>query len=96
MKNLFTLLFFISACTLYAQSLSISSSESESIYAGANVIFTASTSGITNPTYQWYENSVAISGAMNSTYSTDAQRNGDQFYVSVVANISRYTGSSNV
>jgi hypothetical protein len=52
------------------------------------VTFTASTTGITNPTYQWYKNSVAISGETNSTYSTNALSNGDQIYVSVPTTVS--------
>jgi hypothetical protein len=56
--------------------------------AGTNVTFTASTTGITNPTYQWYKNSVAISGETNSTYSTNALSSGDQIYVSVPTTVS--------
>jgi hypothetical protein len=88
MKILFTILFFISALFTNAQSVSITSSASGAVCSGTNVTFTAITSGVTNPTYQWYKNSAAISGATNSSYSTNALSNGDQIYVSVTATVS--------
>ena len=89
MKNLFTLLFLFVAFVSHAQTVSISSSvPSNTFCAGTNVTFTASTSGITNPTYQWYKNSVAISGETNSIYSTNALSHGDQIYVSVPTTVS--------
>jgi len=65
-----------------------SSVPSNTFCAGTNVTFTASTTGITNPTYQWYKNNVAISGETNSTYSTNALSDGDQIYVSVATTVS--------
>ena len=89
MKNLFIFLFLFIAFVSHAQTVSITSSvPSNTFCAGANVTFTASTTGITNPTYQWYKNSVAISGETNSTYSTNALSQGDQIYVSVATTVS--------
>jgi len=65
-----------------AQTVSITSSVSFPVCAGTNVVFTATTSGISSPTYQWYKNSVAISGATSSTYSTTTLSNNDQINVS--------------
>lgn len=44
---------------------------------GTSVTFTASASGITNPTYQWYKNSIAISGATSLTYTTNTLSQND-------------------
>jgi hypothetical protein len=89
MKSLLTLLFLLTALISNAQTVSISSPvPSNTFCSGTNVTFTASTTGITNPTYQWYKNSVAISGETNSTYSTNALSNGDQIYVSVPTTVS--------
>ena len=81
MKKLLTLLYFFTAISLHAQSVSISSSASGSICPGANVTFIATTSGITNPIYQWIKNGIAISGANSSTYSTATLSNNDQIKV---------------
>jgi hypothetical protein len=62
---------------LNAQSVSISSSASGAICAGTNVTFTATTSSISTPSYQWYKNGVAINGATASTYTTNSLTNGD-------------------
>jgi hypothetical protein len=89
MKNLFIPLFLFIAFVSHAQTVSISSPvPSNTFCPGTNVTFTASTTGITNPTYQWYKNSVAIFGETNSTYSTNALSNGDQIYVSVPTTVS--------
>ena len=72
---------FLPAISLHAQSVSISSSASGSICPGANVTFIATTSGITNPIYQWIKNGIAISGANSSTYSTATLSNNDQIKV---------------
>lgn len=64
-----------------AQSVTLTSSVSFPVCAGTNVVFTATTSGISSPTYQWYKNSVAISGATSSTYSTTTLINNDQINV---------------
>jgi hypothetical protein len=74
-----------------AQSVTITSSVSFPVCAGTNVVFTATTSGISSPTYQWYKNSVAISGATSSTYSTTTLSNNDQINVTSTAG---YTSGS--
>jgi hypothetical protein len=83
MRKLFTILLLLFALNvdLDAQSVSITSSSTGSICAGTNIIFTATTSGISTPTFQWYKNSVAITGATSSTYSTTSLSNNDQIYV---------------
>jgi hypothetical protein len=56
---------------LFAQTVSIQASTiSTSVCYGASVTFTASTSSISSPTYQWVFNNVNIPGATNSTYTT--------------------------
>jgi hypothetical protein len=63
-------------------SVTITSSVSGAVCAGTNVTFTAVASNISSPTYQWYKNSVAISGATSSTYSTTSLANNDVINVS--------------
>ena len=46
--------------------------------------FTATPSGYTTPTYQWYKNNVAISGATSSTYVTSDLVNNDAIHVIAV------------
>ena len=66
----------------YAPSVTITSSTSGSVCAGANVAFTANVSNFTStPTYQWYKNGSAITGATSSTYSTTTLSNNDQINV---------------
>jgi hypothetical protein len=49
---------------------------------GASVTFTATTYNfIASPTYQWYINSIAISGATSSTYSTSSLSQNDVIQV---------------
>src|SRR5690606_6605266 len=56
--------------------ISISTS-SNTICAGSNVVFTAtSTNGGTNPQYQWKRNGVNV-GTNSSTYSSNVLANGD-------------------
>jgi hypothetical protein len=64
------------------QPVTITSSASGTICAGTNVTFTATVSGISSPTYQWYKNSVAISGANSSTYTSTSLSNNDVIKVS--------------
>jgi hypothetical protein len=84
MKKLFTFLFFFVACVSHAQTVSISSSvPSNIICSGNSVTFTANTTGFTNPYYQWYLNGGAISGATNSTYTSNVLTNNDGINVKV-------------
>jgi hypothetical protein len=65
-----------------AQTVSIASSAiSNTICAGTPVTFTATPSGYTSPSYQWYKNNVAISGETSSTYSSTSLLNNDLIYV---------------
>jgi hypothetical protein len=84
MKKLFTLLFFFIAFVSHAQTVTISSSvPSNIICSGNSVTFTANTTGFTNPYYQWYLNGGAISGATNSTYTSNVLTNNDGINVKV-------------
>ena len=65
-----------------AQTVSIASSAiSNTTCAGTAVTFTATPSGISSPTYQWYKNGTAVSGETNVTYTTSSLSNNDQVYV---------------
>lgn len=67
-----------------------SSASSNAICTGTNVTFTANAQNFsTTPTYQWYKNGGAISGATSSTYSTTTLSNNDNINVScsTVSNI---------
>jgi uncharacterized protein (TIGR02145 family) len=56
-----------------------SSASSNTICNGTNVTFTANAQNFSGtPTYQWYKNGVAISGATSSTYSSTSLSNNDQ------------------
>ena len=82
MKKHLILLFFL--CTYFlthAQTVSITSSATGAICAGTSVTFTATPTAITSPTYQWYKNGTAISGATNATYTTSSLSNNDQIKV---------------
>jgi Concanavalin A-like lectin/glucanases superfamily len=81
LKKSLTILLLLFAFISNAQSVSISSSASGSICAGTSMTFTATTSGISSPTYQWYKNGTAISGATSSTYTTSSLSNTDQIKV---------------
>jgi hypothetical protein len=51
---------------------------SNSVCAGSNVTFTASvTNGGTSPVYQWRKNGTAITGEVNSSYTSASISNGD-------------------
>ncbi len=84
MKKLVTLIFNFVAFVSHAQTVSISSSvPSNIICSGNSVTFTANTTGFTNPYYQWYLNGEAISGATNSTYTSNVLTNNDGINVKV-------------
>lgn len=81
MKKLLTILFICFAFVSNAQTVSITSSASGSICAGTSVTFTATPSGYSTPSYQWYKNEIAISGETGATYTTTSLTNNDLIYV---------------
>jgi len=83
LKKLLIILSFVTALITNAQTVSITSSASGAICSGTNVIFTANTSGFSNPYYQWYANGTAITGATSSTYSSSSLTNGVQVNVKI-------------
>jgi len=91
-KQLLILLIFVAFNNyIKAQSVTITSSASGAVCAGTNIIFNASTTGISTPTYQWYKNSIAINGATSSTYSSTTLSNNDQ--INVIATPGYTSGS---
>lgn len=62
-------------------SVTITSNPTGSICPGATVTYTATTSNIASPSFQWYLNGVAITGAIASTYSTTTLTNNDKITV---------------
>jgi hypothetical protein len=97
-KHLFLLITIIAFNNLLiAQSVTITSNATGAICSGTSVTFTATTSGISSPTYQWYKNGVAIAGATSLTYSTTSLANNDQIYIAVTpANVSASIVTSNL
>lgn len=75
-----------------------SSASSNTICNGTNVTFTANAQNFSStPTYQWYKNGVAITGATSLTYSTTSLANNDQIYIAATpANVSASTVTSNL
>jgi hypothetical protein len=69
--------------------VSITSSATGPVCAGTSVTFTATTTGIPSPTYQWYKNNVVISGATGATFTTTTLSNNDVIQVSC-------SGASNI
>jgi hypothetical protein len=64
-------------------SVTIASSASGAVCAGTSVTFTATTSNFSGtPTYQWYKNGTAISGANSSTYTSTTLSNNEVIKVS--------------
>jgi len=80
---------------LNAQSVNITSSATGAICPGNNVIFTATPTSISSPTYQWYKNNAIIVGANASTYSTTTLSNNDQIQVFVNGGINNANIVSN-
>ena len=78
-----------------AQTVTITSSASGAVCAGTNLVFTASTSGISSPSYQWFKNGTVITGANSSTYSTTTLSNNDQINVWVNGGINNSNIVSN-
>ena len=76
-------------------SVSITSSASGAVCAGTTITFTATTTGISTPTYQWTKNGTAITGANSSTYSATTLSNNDQINVWVNGGIDNSTIVSN-
>lgn len=75
-------------------SISIVSSSSD-VCSGTSVTFTATASNAGSaPTYQWYSNGTAISGATSSTYTENATANGQQVYCIVTTSNSCSTAST--
>ena len=68
----------------FSPSVTISSNaNNNSVCSGNSVTFAATLYNYTSiPAYQWYKNSVAISGATSATYSTAALSNNDVISVS--------------
>lgn len=66
--------------TVAAPSVTVTSSASGAVCAGTAITFTATVCGIPTPTYQWYKNSTAITGATSSIYSTTSLNNNDIIY----------------
>jgi len=61
--------------------------QNQSTAAGANVQFSVTASGLPTPTYQWYLNGIAFSGATASTLSFTSARSSDAGdYTVVVSN----------
>lgn len=69
--------------TVTNSSVSITSSASgNGACLGSLVTFTASVcGGGASPTYQWFKNATAITGANSGTYTTTSLNDGDQVYV---------------
>jgi len=70
------------SATYFSPTVTITSSASGAVCAGTSVTFTAVASNISSPTYQWYKNGTAISGANSSTYSSTTLSNNDVIKVS--------------
>ena len=71
--------------TITVKGVTITSNLSgSSICSGSSVTFTATAIGFTSPAYQWFKNTVAISGATSATYTTTTLSNNDQISVSCI------------
>jgi len=75
-------------------SISISPSQS-TICPGSSVTFTATPiDGGNSPTYQWKLNTIAISGATNSTYTTTTLNNNDLITCDITSSLSCLVSNS--
>ena len=64
----------------------VSNAVNNTICSGSSVEFTASaTNAGTTPTYQWYKNGTAISGASSATYTSTTLLNSDEITVQVTS-----------
>ena len=79
----------ITVNALLSPSVAITASPTGAICAGTNITFTATpTNGGTTPTYVWKKNTVTISGATNSTYTTTSALNNDSYSVEMTSSSS--------
>jgi len=69
--------------------------QSQTVTVGANVQFSVTASGKPTPTYQWYFNGTAISGATNSSLSLSSVQlaNAGDYIVTVVNSLGSVTSS---
>jgi hypothetical protein len=70
---------------------------SQTVTAGSTATFSVTASGTSPLSYQWYENSSAISGATNSSYTTAATttaNSGEKFTVTVTNTAGSVTSSA--
>jgi hypothetical protein len=70
---------------------------SQTVTAGQTATFSVVATGTPTPTYQWYQNSAAISGATASSYTTPVTttaNNGETFYVVVTNSVGSVTSST--
>lgn len=74
--------------------VNIIANPSGTVNYGTNVTFTATpVNGGSSPTYQWYVNGVAVSGANAATYSSTTLNNNDQVYCVLISNMPEVVSS---
>lgn len=69
---------------------------SQSVTAGATVLFSAAASGVPDPTFQWHRNGVAIAGATNTSLTLTGVTDADGGSYTLVATNIAGTAISNV